>query len=96
MASVDGSTITVTAQDGSAVKVTTTSSTTVSVTKQISLSDLAVGDTVRVNGTVEGTTVAATSIQKGDLTGGFFGRGGPGGPNGPNGATGQTPPTTAA
>ena len=78
VASVDGSTITVTAQDGSAVKVTTTSSTTVSVTKQISLSDLAVGDTVRVNGTVDGTTVAATSIQKGDLTGGFFGRGGPG------------------
>jgi hypothetical protein len=84
---VSGSTITVEAQDGSTVTVTTSSDTTVSVTKEISLSDLAVGDTITANGTVDGTTVAATRIQKGDLGGfGGFPGGGNGGP-----ASGQAP-----
>ena len=89
IASIDGSTVTVTTRAGSTVKVTTDASTTVQVTKQIALSDLAVGDTVRVVGTVDGSTVAAQSIQRGALTGGFgFGFGGGPPPQGsaPNGA----------
>ena len=43
----------------STVRSPRTASTTVQVTKQFTLSDLAVGDTVRVVGTVDGSTVAA-------------------------------------
>jgi hypothetical protein len=65
--SVDGSTITIRTIAGDTVTVTTTADTKVSVTKTIKLADLAVGDTVRVNGTTTGTTVAADSIEKGEL-----------------------------
>ena len=47
---VDGATITIKTVAGDTVTVTTTADTTVSVTKTIKVSDLAVGDTVRVEG----------------------------------------------
>jgi hypothetical protein len=70
---VNGSTITVKTVAGDTVTVTTTADTTVTVTKTIKVSDLAVGDTVRVEGTTTGSTVAADAIRKGDLgfRGGF-------------------------
>ena len=80
---VSGSTLTVTTLQGSTVTVTTTADTQVMVTRDIGLSDLAVGDTVTVTGPLDGSTVAATAIRKGEL-GGF---GGPGGAP-PTGAPG--------
>jgi hypothetical protein len=71
--SVDGSTITIKTVAGDTVTVSTTADTKVTVTKTIKLSDLAVGDTVRVNGTTTGTTIAADAIEKGELG---FGLGG--------------------
>src|SRR4029077_13981040 len=65
--SVDGSTITIKTVAGDTVTVSTTADTKVSVTKTIKLSDLAVGDTVRVTGTTTGTTIAADAIEKGAL-----------------------------
>lgn len=78
---VSGGTVTVASTDGTSTTVSTTPSTTVSVLRSITVSDLKIGDTVRVTGQVDGSSVAATSIQKGDL--GAFG--GPGGPNGTGG-----------
>jgi hypothetical protein len=73
--SVNGSTITVKTVAGDTITVTTTSDTKVSVTKPITLHDLSVGDTVRVNGTTdgssEGSTITAASVHKGDE---LFGR----------------------
>ncbi len=88
VASIDGSTLTVTKDDGSTVTVTTTGATTVSLVKKAKVSDLAVGDRVMVRGKPgsKGSTVAASHITEGQP---FGPRGGPNGgpPNGgpPNG-----------
>jgi hypothetical protein len=65
VASVDGSTITVTESNGTSVSVAVNGSTPVSVSRFIPLSGIAVGDTVRVRGSSSGTSVAATSILDG-------------------------------
>jgi hypothetical protein len=70
--SVDGSTITIKTVQGDTVTVATNADTKISVTKEISLKDLKVGDTVRAEGTTNDGTVTADSVRKGEL-GGFRG-----------------------
>jgi hypothetical protein len=75
IASIDGSTITITKSDGSTAKVTTSSSTTVSQTAQADVSALKVGDPVTVIGpTAADSSVTATAITEGAT--GFGGAGG--------------------
>jgi len=74
IASIDGSTLTITTSDGKTVKVTTTSSTTVSRTTQSDVASLKTGDTVMVIGPAAADgSVAAQRISEG--TGGFGGQG---------------------
>lgn len=75
IASIDGSTLTVTASDGRSVKVTTSSGTTVSKSAAADVSALAVGDTV----TVVGQTAADSSVTAQAITEGSTGFGAPGG-----------------
>ena len=75
IASIDGSTLTVTASDGTSVKVTTSSGTTVSKSAAADVSALAVGDTV----TVVGQTAADSSVTAQAITEGSTGFGAPGG-----------------
>jgi hypothetical protein len=99
VASIDGSTLTVTSsQDDSTVTVETSDDTVVTEQVEGSLDDLAVGDTITVMGeTADDGSVAATSVVSGDDVGGFGGPGGGGQP--PAGAmpSGEmpTPPTGA-
>ena len=74
IASIDGSTLTVTASDGTSVKVTTSSGTTVSKSAAADVSALAVGDTV----TVVGQTAADSSVTAQAITEGSTGFGVPG------------------
>jgi hypothetical protein len=83
---VSGSTLTVEASDGTTYTVTTGSDTTVTVTVEISLSDLEVGDTISVTGETNGSSVTATTIQRGELAVGGFG--------GPPPGAGDTSTTT--
>lgn len=62
IASIGGSTIKMTTQDGTSVNVTTSASTTVSLSTTGALTDVRVGDNVRVVGTTSGTSVAADAI----------------------------------
>jgi hypothetical protein len=80
VASVNGSTLTVTAADGSTVTVTTSADTTVTTRKTSSFADLAVGDSVRVAGERgDDGTLTAQSVDEGDAGGfGFGGRPGAG------------------
>ncbi len=78
IASIDGDTVVVETSDGTKVTVTVTDDTEVSITEQISVGDLAEGDTVMVAGTTSGSTVAAETIRKGELGGGGAFGGGPG------------------
>jgi len=73
------------------VVVTTSPDTTIDVNKAGSVSDLAPGDTVVVQGqTGSDGTIAATTIREGGFgPGGFGGAGG-----GPGGAPAATTPTT--
>lgn len=64
---VNGSTVTVKTVSGGSVTATTTSDTKVSVIEKASISDLAMGDTIRVKGMVSGTKVAATTVTAGLL-----------------------------
>jgi len=74
ISSIDGDTITLKLTDGSTVKVTTGSSTTVTKTDNGTLSDLATGDTIRIQGTKDASgDVTAISVSQGALTGGFGG-----------------------
>lgn len=75
IASIDGSTLTVTASDGRSVKVTTSSGTTVSKSAAADVSALAVGDAV----TVVGQTAADSSVTAQAITEGSTGFGAPGG-----------------
>lgn len=83
MTAIGDGTLTLTTSDGTEVTVTTSDDTDVSVVDDGDLADLAVGDTVRVNGTTEDDAVEASSIVVGDVSsvlGGVFGGGGmPGG-----------------
>lgn len=82
IASISGSTLTVTKADGSTVTVTTTPSTTVTQTTQSSVSGLKVGDTVTVVGpSAADGSVAAQRISAGI---GGFGAGGRGGAPSPS------------
>ena len=74
--SVSGSTLKITTPQGDAVTVTTDAATRVTVIAKASLKDVKVGDQVRVEGTVDGTTVTATSLHLGARD---FGPGGFGG-----------------
>jgi hypothetical protein len=93
--SVDGSTLTVAGLDGTTYTVQTSSDTTVKLNAngtmtEGSLSDVAAGDTVRVEGTVDGTTVTADEIHDGDMP--FGGPGGaPGAGQVPGSVSGQAP-----
>jgi hypothetical protein len=74
ISSIDGGTITLKLTDGSTVKVTTGSGTTVTKTDAGTLSDLATGDTIAVQGTKDASgNVAATSVSEGALRGGIGG-----------------------
>jgi hypothetical protein len=75
IASIDGSTLTITTSDGTTVKVTTSSDTTVSQTTDADVSALAVGDTV----TVVGQTADDSSVTAEAITEGSTGFGMPGG-----------------
>lgn len=79
IASIDGSTLTITTTDGKTVKVTTTSTTTVSKTTQSDVASLATGETVTVIGPAAADgSVAAQRISEGAA--GFGGLGGGGRP----------------
>lgn len=83
IASISGSTITISGQDGETVTVTTTPETTVRVTKTLAVSDIDVGDTITAMGETSEGVVKASVIRIGDLGfGGPRGRGFPGGPPG--------------
>ena len=74
---VNGSTITVTGKNGTSYTINA-GSATITKDETVSVSDIAVGDTIMANGTVSGTSVAATSIHDGKMPqmgGGFGGRG---------------------
>ncbi len=75
---VSGNTVTVTGKDG---KTYTIDATSAAITKDmtVGVADIKVGDTLMADGTVNGTTVTATSIHDGKMPMGGFGRG-PGGP----------------
>lgn len=74
IASIDGSTITLTLADGSTEKVTTSSTTTVSKTEKTTLSGLATGDKVTVIGPKGSDgSVTATAVSEGGGLGGFRG-----------------------
>jgi hypothetical protein len=88
VASVDGSTFTVTAFDGSTVTVSTTAQTTVDVTKTASLSEIKVGDTISATGADSNGVVTATTVRIGAVPFGGFGRGRQGVP--PTGGTAVT------
>jgi hypothetical protein len=62
---IEGDTITMDGFGGQALTVKTTSATTVRVNKAIKLSNLKVGDTVRVFGPTSGDKVAANEVTKG-------------------------------
>ncbi|MFN8172035.1 MAG: DUF5666 domain-containing protein [Candidatus Nanopelagicales bacterium] len=86
IASVDGNTLTVTDSSGKTITVAVPSSATVTANQEVSLAELAAGDTVIVRGeTGDDGTITATSVTEG--AGGFPG-GGPGG--GQAGASSQT------
>lgn len=80
IASVDGDTLTITDASGKTVTIKVPSSATVTANTEVSLADLAVGDTVVVRGeTADDGTVTATTVTEG--SGGFpggFGGGQPG------------------
>ena len=92
--------ITVTAEDGTITKVTISGETAISVTSEITIADLAKGDTVSAQGTVDGSTVTAVTVRKGGAgpgrQPGGFGRGGQDGRtrNGSDGASGSSTSTT--
>jgi hypothetical protein len=75
---VSGSTVTVTGKDG---KTYTIDAGSAAITKDetVTVSDIAVGDTVMADGTLSGTTLTATSLHdgkmEGGMGGGFGGRG---------------------
>ena len=71
IASIDGSTLTLTTSDGTSVKATTSSGTTVSQTADADVSALAVGDAV----TVVGQTAADSSVTAQAITEGSTGLG---------------------
>ncbi len=74
--SIDGDTITIRTQSGDTVTVKAGADTQVRVTKDGSVSDLSKGSTVVVAGTLNGSTVDATSISEGGgFPGGFGGTG---------------------
>lgn len=75
IASIDGSTLTLTTSDGTSVKVTTSPGTTVSQTAAAVVSALAVGDTV----TVVGQRAADSSVTAQVITEGLTGFGASGG-----------------
>lgn len=92
---IDGATVTVEDEDGSAVTVTTTADTQVSVIRAITFADLRVGDSVRVHGESDGTTVTAVAVQRGDLTAGpMMGGHGGGRPGGPSRGSDSSPTAT--
>ncbi len=74
---IDGDTITISDNDGTSKTIKVTGSTTVMVTKTIKLSDLKVGDDVRVGGDTNSGVLQADTVTRGDGGGGFF-RSGPG------------------
>lgn len=77
---VNGNTITVTGPNGTSYTINA-GSAAITKDETVSVSDIAVGDTIMANGTVSGTSVDATAIHDGKMPmgmGGFGGRG-PGG-----------------
>jgi Cu/Ag efflux protein CusF len=96
IASIDGSTFSVTTPAGTTVKVVTNSSTTFTVASTGSVSDIKPGDNVTVMGTTSGTTVDAERITDSGSLAVADGLGGPppGGTQGtpPAGFGGQAPP----
>lgn len=76
--SVDGNTLTITDSSGKAVTVAVPSSATVTANQEVSLAELAAGDTVIVRGeTGDDGTITATSVTEGagGFPGGGFGAG---------------------
>ena len=69
VADVGSGALTVTEPNGTTVTVKTSSSTTVTTLETISVSDLAVGQSVMVRGTTTNGTVTATAIETGALAG---------------------------
>ncbi len=97
ISSIDGNTLTITDASGKTVTVAVPSSAMVTANHEVSLAELAAGDTVIVRGeTGDDGTVTATSVTEG--TGGFPGGGPAGGQSGgsqPSGAQSSTSATTA-
>jgi hypothetical protein len=74
---VDGTTVYIQDAAGDEIKVTTSPNTNVTITKAGTVAQLAVGNTISVQGTAsgDGTSIAATSIAPGTSRGGFGGGG---------------------
>jgi len=90
IASIDGTTVSVTASDGTTVTVTMSDSTTVSIVSTIKVSDLVKGDSIMARGAAADGTLTATSITTG-VAGGM-----PGGGTPPSGAPGASAPNTGS
>jgi hypothetical protein len=95
IASIDGSTITITTRDGSTAKVETSASTTVSKVVTGAVSDIKTGDNVTVMGTSTGdaAVTAARITDTGTVADAGFGGGQP--PAGGELPSGQAPPDFA-
>jgi hypothetical protein len=91
ISAIDGSTITVRDQSGSTTTVVTTSSTTVTKSVTASVSDIAVGDRVMVDGGGSSSSITATSVHDNGAATNTSGgpTGGPGGNAGPPGGAGN-------
>ncbi|MGZ4729442.1 MAG: DUF5666 domain-containing protein, partial [Acidimicrobiales bacterium] len=94
IASIDGSSLTISGADGATTEVVTDDATVVSRSVTIGLGDIAVGDQITVMGTTTGTDVAAERIiDNGTETEPGAGAFGPRANSGQPPADGQTPPT---
>lgn len=96
IASIDGSSLKMTTMAGTTVNVKTSAATTVSISSTGQLTDVRVGDNVRVGGTTSGTTVAATSITDSGTSPLADGPGGGFGGPPPAGGNGNIPPAAGA
>jgi len=75
---VSGNTITVTGKDGTSYTIDA-SAAAITKDETVAVADVAVGDTITADGTVNGTSVTATNIHDGKMTAGGFGGRGPDG-----------------
>ena len=90
---VSGNTVTVTGRDGKSYSIDA-GSATITKDETVTVSSVAVGDTVMVKGTFNGTTLIATNLHDGKMPMGGKGFGGHGRPNDNDADDATIAPTT--